>query len=36
MPLCLFAYGKIGLAIATAITAMILVFHFSIEYFISK
>jgi len=30
MPLCLFAYGKMGLAIATATTAMILVFHFSI------
>ena len=30
MPLCLFAYGKTGIAIATAITAMILVFHFSI------
>ena len=30
MPLCLFAYGKMGIAIATAITAMILVFHFSI------
>ena len=30
MPLCLFAYGNMGLAIATAITAMILVFHFSI------
>jgi len=30
MPLCLFAYGKTGLAIATSITAMILVFHFSI------
>ena len=30
MPLCLFAYGKMGLAIATAATAMILVFHFSI------
>ena len=30
MPLCLFAYGKMGLAIATAITAMILVFHFSV------
>jgi predicted permease len=30
MPLCLFAYGKTGLAIATATTAMILVFHFSI------
>ena len=30
MPLCLFAYGKMGLAIATAATSMILVFHFSI------
>jgi len=30
MPLCLFAYGNMGLAIATAATAMILVFHFSI------
>tara|TARA_B100000686_G_scaffold232978_1_gene240615 strand:- start:338 stop:1237 length:900 start_codon:yes stop_codon:yes gene_type:complete len=30
MPLCLFAYGKLGLAIATAATAMILIFHFSI------
>ena len=30
MPLCLFAYGNLGLAIATAATAMILVFHFSI------
>jgi predicted permease len=30
MPLCLFAYGKTGLAIATSITAIILVFHFSL------
>ena len=30
MPICLFAYGKMGLAIATAVTAMILVFHFSV------
>jgi len=30
MPLCLFAYGNMGLSIATAITSMILVFHFSI------
>jgi len=30
MPICLFAYGKMGLAIATAATAMILVFHFSV------
>ena len=36
MPLCLFAYGKIGLAIATSITAMILVFHFSINILLSS
>ena len=30
MPLCLFAYGNMGLAIATATTSIILVFHFSI------
>ena len=30
MPLCLFAYGNMGLSIATAITSIILVFHFSI------
>ena len=36
MPLCLFAYGKIGLAIATAITAMILVFHFTINILLAS
>jgi len=30
MPICLFAFGNLGLAIATAITSIILVFHFSI------
>ncbi len=30
MPLCLFAYGTIGLSIATAITSVVLVFHFSL------
>ena len=30
IPICLFAYGNLGLAIATAATAMILVFHFSV------
>jgi len=30
MPLCLFAYGNVGLAIAAATTVMILVFHFSV------
>ena len=36
MPLCLFAYGKMGLAIATAITAMILVFHFSLNILLAS
>ena len=36
MPLCLFAYGKIGLAIATSITAIILVFHFSINILLAS
>jgi predicted permease len=36
MPLCLFAYGKTGLAIATAATAMILVFHFSINILLAS
>jgi len=36
MPLCLFAYGKVGLAIATAITSMILVFHFSLNILLAS
>jgi len=36
MPLCLFAYGKMGLAIATAITSMILVFHFSVNILLAS
>ena len=36
IPLCLFAYGKLGLAIATAATAMILVFHFSVNILLSS
>ena len=36
MPICLFAYGKAGIAIATAITAMIIVFHFSINILLAS
>ena len=36
MPLCLFAYGKMGLAIATAATSMILVFHFSVNILLAS
>jgi hypothetical protein len=36
MPLCLFAYGQMGLAIATAATSMILVFHFSVNILLAS
>ena len=36
MPLCLFAYGKLGLAIATSITAMILIFHFTLNILLAS
>ena len=36
MPLCLFAYGTEGLAIATAITSIILVLHFSLNILLSS
>jgi|TARA_B110000438_G_scaffold302288_1_gene359548 malate permease and related proteins len=36
MPLCLFAYGNMGLAIATAATSMILVFHFSLNILLAS
>ena len=36
MPRCLFAYGKIGLAIATSVTAMILVFHFTLNILLAS
>ena len=36
MPLCLFAYGKMGLAIATAATSMILVYHFSVNILLAS
>jgi predicted permease len=36
MPICMFAYGKLGLAIATATTSMILVFHFSINILLAS
>jgi len=36
MPLCLFAYGNVGLAIATSATAVILVVHFSINILLAS
>ncbi len=36
MPLCLFAYGIEGLSIATAITSIILVLHFSLNILLSS
>jgi len=36
MPICLFAYGKLGLAIAAAITSAIVVFHFSLNILLAS
>ena len=36
MPICLFAYGKLGLAIAAAITSVIVVFHFSLNILLAS
>ena len=36
IPICLFAYGNSGLAIATAITSIILVLHFTVNILLSS
>ena len=36
IPICLFAYGKTGLAIAAAITSVIVVFHFSLNILLAS
>ncbi len=36
IPICLFAYGKMGLAIAAAITSVIMVFHFSLNILLAS
>jgi len=36
IPICLFAYGKMGLAIAAAITSVIVVFHFSLNILLAS
>jgi len=36
MPICLFAYGKMGLAIAAAVTTVIVVFHFTLNIFLAS
>ena len=36
MPICLFAYGKMGLAIAAAVTSVIVVFHFSLNILLAS
>jgi len=36
IPICLFAYGKLGLAIAAAITSVIVVFHFSLNILLAS
>ena len=36
MPICLFAYGKLGLAIAAAITTVIVIFHFTLNILLAS
>ena len=36
MPICLFAYGKLGLAIAAAVTTVIVVFHFTLNILLAS
>ena len=36
MPICLFAYGKLGLAIAAAVTTVIIVFHFTLNILLAS
>ena len=36
IPICLFAYGEMGLAIAAAITSVIVVFHFSLNILLAS
>ena len=36
LPICLFAYGKMGLAIAAAITSVIVVLHFSLNILLAS
>jgi hypothetical protein len=36
IPICLFAYGKMGLAIAAAITSVIVVLHFSLNILLAS
>jgi len=36
IPICLFAYGKMGFAIAAAITSVIIIFHFSLNILLAS
>jgi len=36
MPICLFAYGKMGLAIAAAVTTVIVIFHFTLNILLAS
>ena len=36
IPICLFAYGKMGFAIAAAITSVIVIFHFSLNILLAS
>ena len=36
LPICLFAYGNIGLGIAAAIASVIMLFHFTLGILLAK
>jgi hypothetical protein len=36
MPICLFAYGKLGLAIAASVTTVIVIFHFTLNILLAS
>ena len=36
LPICLFAYGNVGLGVAGAISSLIILFHFTVGVFLAK
>ena len=36
LPICLFAYGELGMGIAAAISSLVLLLHFTLNIFLAK
>ena len=36
IPICLFAYGKLGMGIAAAISSLVVLLHFTLNIFLAK